>query len=254
MLVTAGGTTTILTVTRGYNGTTAASHANGQIVIGITSMKMTLNTTVGATLTLAYAALTNGTLFWMGNELCQVTSGGGTSAITFTRNLNKLSTLFSDIYGYNTTSYSASLVDLMYLMSSIANPVYYSSTITPVTGILPTSASVATGSYLLGNYAISGSIGGVYDIWREYALVLSSTGSGPYYNTIQRGTGATGLGYGVSVGTGPFVAPFNFAAVQTTQGSGGAGLLGATQFYINPSTTNLGGAGGSGVCIVSWFE
>ena len=258
MLVTAGGGTTTLTVTRGYNGTTAASHtAVG--VMGITSMKMTLNTTVGSSQTLAWSALTNGTFFWLGHELCQVTSGGGTSAITFTRNINKLSAITSDVYGFtaaNATFYG-SLVDLVYY-GGLIQGVTYKNCIVPATGILPTSASVATGSYLLGNYSVTNAlIAGIYPYnlrWCEPALVLSSTGTGPYYNTVLRGTGATGMNYNLSANsTTPIVTPFNFYA-NSLGNTGGAALLGATQFYVNASTTSAGGAGGCGVCIVSWFE
>jgi len=255
MLVTAGGGTTTLTVTRGYNGTTAATHTGA--VVGITSMKMTLNTTVGG-LTLAYTALTNNTFFWLGPELCQVTSGGGTANITFTRNINKLSVILSDVYGFATSNatYYGSLPDLMYYGG--LNQQTYRHCIVPATGILPTSASVPTGSYLLGNYNTTyNQLYSAYPYnlrWAEPALVLSSTGSGPYYNTIQRGTGATGMNYNVSVNANngtPLVTPFNFYAYAA---AGGPALLGATQFYVNASTTNSGGAGGAGVCIVSWFE
>jgi hypothetical protein len=96
MQVTAGGGTTTLTVTRGFNGTTAATAGTGAIVTA-SFVAPAAQTTLNGAITSSQTTITvnsgtgifNSDVLVIGTEEMQVTGGGGTTSLTVTRGFNK---------------------------------------------------------------------------------------------------------------------------------------------------------------------
>src|SRR6516165_9331366 len=95
MQVTGGGSTTSLTVTRGFNGTTAATAMTGAVVtasFATPAAQTTLNGAITASQTTitvtSGTGIANSDVLVVGTEEMQVTAGGGTTSLTVTRGFN----------------------------------------------------------------------------------------------------------------------------------------------------------------------
>jgi hypothetical protein len=95
MQVSGGGGTTSLTVTRGFNGTTAATAITGAVVtasFATPASQTTLNGAITASQTTitvtSGTGIANSDVLVVGTEQMQVTAGGGTTSLTVTRGFN----------------------------------------------------------------------------------------------------------------------------------------------------------------------